>query len=298
MQGKGKAPQRPPLEPGRKTPRRIQWLDEETNGQDRTRSPVHILDPSGQDPEAFNALRDALQKHRDTTHTATPLSKIHYYSPRSAPKDVVEDYDPNAFSSDDGEDDQDASSTAEASGTSSPTPLTAFTLSEAELPEDVDSGWPRKHDSHHYAKRQAKMIVRTHTQRLAKGQPIHHHRMSSAHHHRQSRLAESYQPIDDEDPYSTLEKDDRDLEGDDIAGDSSKGILSTLLGLYEAPSGTDTPGYVSSFASSTRGSPSSDNGSGYFGPEASDGQRGKPSFSSHPQTSGSPAIRRCPWTVR
>jgi hypothetical protein len=220
-------------------------------------------------------LRDALEKHRDSTLAATPLSKIHYYSPRSAPKNVVEDYDPNAFSSDDGEDDLNASSTAEVSGTSSPTPLAAFSLSEAELPEDVDSGWPRKHDSHYYAKRQAKMIVRTHTQRLARGEPIHHHRMSSANHHRQSRLAESYQPID-EDPYAPFEKDVRDLEDDEVAGDSGKGILSTLLGLYEPPSGMETPSYVSSVASSTRESPSSDGGSGYFGPETSDGQRGKP----------------------
>jgi hypothetical protein len=70
MLGKGKTPQRTAIEPGRKTPRRIQWLDEDANGQDRTGSPVHILDPSGEDVRTKYSFFTAL----DETHVPPTFS--------------------------------------------------------------------------------------------------------------------------------------------------------------------------------------------------------------------------------
>ncbi|KAJ7482684.1 hypothetical protein FB451DRAFT_1029898 [Mycena latifolia] len=64
---------------GVKTPRKVQWMD--THDEEST----HALDEHGNDPNAFQTLTTALERHRSTTPVPpapAPAPRIHYFPPR------------------------------------------------------------------------------------------------------------------------------------------------------------------------------------------------------------------------
>ncbi|KAK0494937.1 DUF1212-domain-containing protein [Armillaria luteobubalina] len=63
---------------GQKTPRKVQWVDH-NNGE------AHALDEHGLDPDAFEHLTHALERHRSESRAEDrppPVPRIHYFPPR------------------------------------------------------------------------------------------------------------------------------------------------------------------------------------------------------------------------
>ncbi|KAJ7687848.1 hypothetical protein B0H17DRAFT_939029, partial [Mycena rosella] len=67
-----------------KTPRKVQWLDTHDEGPEES---THALDEHGIDPNAFETLTTALERHRSTTPVppaAATTPRIHYFPPLPA----------------------------------------------------------------------------------------------------------------------------------------------------------------------------------------------------------------------
>ncbi|KAJ6550865.1 hypothetical protein DFH09DRAFT_925648 [Mycena vulgaris] len=64
---------------GVKTPRKVQWMDTHQEGPEDS---THALDEHGIDPNAFETLTTALERHRSTTPVPPAAPRIHYFPPR------------------------------------------------------------------------------------------------------------------------------------------------------------------------------------------------------------------------
>ncbi|EAU83585.2 pheromone-regulated membrane protein Prm10 [Coprinopsis cinerea okayama7 len=246
---------------GTRTPRRIRWLDERR----RSNSAAHVLDPAGQDPESFNALVDALEKHRRETpkpSAATPLtSKVHYYSSRSPADGLGEsfsDFDKDDFEEEEEGDEEDE----DLDGLSSMTHLNraptlpahyASSSPPSPMPDPGEAGPSNKESSKWYSRKKAKRMVQLHARRMW---PRATSRKSRKGHHRR----EGSHPLDLPTPGPSHDTDieqnrhrfryggdvDNEDEGDEEYG---SGILSTLLQLYGHPESDDESRFSSAFSS-------------------------------------------------
>lgn len=262
-----------------KTPRKIQWLNE--GGRQQSEDSIvnrPSLDPAGLDPHGFAELTDALEKHRRAMTpiaAPSPLSKVHYYPPLPSIKKPAKDGDVREESSSDSsgnrsgsEGDSDTDNDSESPEvtpplTTIPTPAEPVrrSIPNVPIPEEEDAGLPTAEDIKQLAERQAERIVKTHTRRLSKGHPILPQPALAA--QGKSRAREKRRDIDERAIGNGDKSDDlelRDLESKGVeeeAEGDGKGILSTLLKLYEPPGSGYASSYVSSAASSGRSSPTS-----------------------------------------
>lgn len=259
---------------GRKTPRKIQWLDE--NGRRPSEDTFHrVLDPSGEDPEAFNALADALEKHRQRsapTGGPSPLSKVHYYPQRPEIQDTtttdahISDYGPGSEDDSDRGSDSGVDTSASTPGRSprsSPPPLPARSMINAPVYKDEEAGLPMEHDLTWYAERQAERMVQALRRRIRRGERVQARREEAAAAVPHDNTSADVQlPMEELSPFphDPMGGEDRGvLEGrKENRQEGRHGILSTLLRLREPPSSDDTSSYVSSTTPSGRESPAKD----------------------------------------
>ncbi|KAG2360229.1 hypothetical protein BDR07DRAFT_1413072 [Suillus spraguei] len=149
--------------PGTRTPRRVQWASTDHVHEPEPANP-HALDEMAQDPNAFETLKDALERHR-ASRTHSPSAQV------MPPTPDVHTYPPST------------PSTMPTSPTSStpfiPTPYPCLTrrslidpLESAGLPlssrqPSGDSEIPADSRAEHLAVREAAGVVRAHTKRLS-----------------------------------------------------------------------------------------------------------------------------------
>ncbi|KAF4622432.1 hypothetical protein D9613_009458 [Agrocybe pediades] len=222
------SPSRPPggtsratgLSKGNRTPRKVQWPDEEVD-RSSTRS-AHMLDEHGLDNDNFKELTDALERHRK----GTPLKKVHYYPPQTPPS-----YSRNLPPTDDASFTQDEPETSQRNSRSFPTSFSEPSIISSRsssptlnapgqyISDDEDAGLPGTKDLKSYSFKKARQLVRAH---LHRGSEFWNSRSSLA----SPEEGHSRRATD-------LEKDKGRTTGDDdepvVEG---KGILSTLLNLY------------------------------------------------------------------
>ncbi|KAG1761415.1 hypothetical protein EDD22DRAFT_824506 [Suillus occidentalis] len=73
---------------GTRTPRRVQWASKDHVHEPEEPVNPHSLDEMAQDPNAFETLKDALERHRSTSRTHSPVIPptidVHTYPPSTA----------------------------------------------------------------------------------------------------------------------------------------------------------------------------------------------------------------------
>ncbi|KAJ7628480.1 hypothetical protein FB45DRAFT_794332 [Roridomyces roridus] len=222
----------PRAAPGTKTPRKVQWLDTHDETTEPEESSIHALDEHGNDPNAFETLTTALERHQATT----PVARVHYFAPRPGPidTDVPLESGPTTFSSE-GEDSRPPSPPHE------PVIVPGNYIEPGE-----NAGLPGPSDVDQSAHRAASKVVRAHTR---KGGMF---RMPFP---KRARKSKDKQRVDTEKTHDP-EDHSRPSSGDAEAylGGSGPlnpalggGVLSALLTLYneQGPgtrSGASTPG--------------------------------------------------------
>ncbi|KAF8151525.1 hypothetical protein B0H34DRAFT_664487 [Crassisporium funariophilum] len=252
--------------PGTRTPRKVQWLDDRSEGSAGTPLPAedgaaHVLDEQGLDTEGYTQLIDALERHR----RATPLSKIHYYPPQPTLSPYSDDErreltDANGRSEELGRQkhsDGIYSSSSYDSGASSRifwsssslarTPSPTHDVPENFIDEDEDSGLPGTKDLRKFSKRRAQNVVRSHL-RQGSFWPLNR---------RDPGPGRRMPPSDQTRRYSRKFNSSSGAGRSDIEDGAGTrpfqggGILSTLLNLYNTPE--DAPSEQSSRRSSPDG---------------------------------------------
>ncbi|TBU25246.1 hypothetical protein BD311DRAFT_780441 [Dichomitus squalens] len=200
---------------GNKTPRRVQWIFEE--GQ-ATTSP-RALDEHGLDPEAFETLTHALERHRSSSidggHITPPLSN--------------------------------RLSTAMSPGTSLPSSPTTEAPSlhnvpgEAFIDGNETAGLPGR-DIEQYSQAQAQKVLRAHKYNFFKSRGKHRHRRSES----QPDAREEYEDkgkksrrgfFRDRGTSSDVEKTAEARGATTPRTSQPTGVLSALLSMYEHTSG-------------------------------------------------------------
>ncbi|KAF8900860.1 hypothetical protein CPB84DRAFT_1847098 [Gymnopilus junonius] len=208
---------------GTRMPRKgkVQWghSDEpETSEFGRTH---HMLDEKGLDHERFRELTKALERHS----AATPLRKVHVYSPQSSSPASLEESSGSGLSS---RDDTDFFSSSNAA--TLPLPQTTHEVPENLIGEDEDGGLPGTKDLRRFSLKKAEDVVNARLHRKPGWLPSKS----------RSRRRQLVEPL----PQREVDVDDADLTGDitDVEGPEAgaafpgnRGILSTLLDLYQHP---------------------------------------------------------------
>ncbi|KAJ7058039.1 DUF1212-domain-containing protein [Mycena amicta] len=151
---------------GTKTPRKVQWLDTHTESPEEEQS-THALDEHANDPNAFQTLKAALERHTSTSGPPKPKPRIHYFPPRPAGLARIDTNQPIVLSSDREEHRQSEATTAttpsegESSLPHSPTRAVPGTY----IGPDEDAGLPGTADLEDYANRTAAKVVRAHNRK-------------------------------------------------------------------------------------------------------------------------------------
>ncbi|KAJ7760897.1 DUF1212-domain-containing protein [Mycena maculata] len=222
---------------GMKTPRKVQWLDttQEEEGS------IHALDEQGIDPNAFETLTTALERHQ-----ATPVTRIHYFPPRPGAAlppintdQPVESPSENHLSA--------ATLSSEGDASGPPSPVRAVPGNYIS-PEET-AGLPGNANLEDFSQRAASKVVRAHTQKGFFSGRLHLPKSKKKNAQKQKA------------PDGGM-KDDYDTraQGRSASGDAEQallgaapmnpalggGVLSALLTLYneqgDAGSGASTPG--------------------------------------------------------
>lgn len=237
-----------PIPPAR-TPRKIQWLDEngpEVDANSRgSREQTHLLDEQGLDPEGFKQLTEALEQHRDARLKTS--SKVHYYTPRT-PRSPASS-SPSGNASDD-EGSQDGQAPAPNSSLSqhsqkpniehSYPPKVSRNIYEEtpsqtpthDVPDNYidpfeDSGLPGTKDLHAYSQKRATKVVQGHL-RSIRGAP-------GAGPRKKKKMEDYFSPRDGSSAFSSpseLRDVEEGMPGDEIYTSSQGRILSSVLQLY------------------------------------------------------------------
>ncbi|KAJ6506708.1 hypothetical protein C8R45DRAFT_1050936 [Mycena sanguinolenta] len=134
---------------GSKTPRKVQWMDERPEGS------THALDELGADPNAFENLKTALERHQSASPSSGP--RIHYFPPRrgSTLPPINTDHAPEH---------RDQLSTASDGEPSAPPSPTREVPGNYISPHE-DAGLPGTSDLEGYSQRAASQVVRAHTRK-------------------------------------------------------------------------------------------------------------------------------------
>ncbi|PPQ97452.1 hypothetical protein CVT26_002800 [Gymnopilus dilepis] len=203
---------------GTRTPRKVQWghTDAETIAlQRRSR---HMLDERGLDPEGFKELTEALERHR----AGTPLRKVHVYSPQGSSVESPEEVEGVTES---GVGSRDGASLFSPSNTSTLTlPQPTHDVPENLIGEDEDAGLPGTKDLRRFSLKKAEDVVQAHLHRKPGFLRPKLNVLPRVPEQRQQRVSER------------REASDADVEsGPEAAAYQGRGILSTLLNLYQHP---------------------------------------------------------------
>ncbi|KAJ7101471.1 hypothetical protein B0H15DRAFT_816210 [Mycena belliarum] len=139
---------------GSRTPRRVQWMDTHEEGPEDS---THALDEHGIDPNAFETLKTALERH--SSNTAAP--RVHYFPPR-APEAALPRI--NTKVSPLAEHNVHSATTTVSSASLPPSPTAAHTVPGAYIGPEEDAGLPGAADDESAA-RAAGRVVRAHTRK-------------------------------------------------------------------------------------------------------------------------------------
>ncbi|KAJ7605375.1 hypothetical protein DFH06DRAFT_258887 [Mycena polygramma] len=215
---------------GSKTPHKVvQWMDTHEEGpEDSTRA----LDEHGRDPNAFETLTTALERHQSGT-PSTP--RIHYFPPQrpvGLPR-ISTNYPPSHLS---------AATTASSDGEHSAPPSPTHAVPGNYIGPQERAGLPGTSDLEDYSRRAATKVVRAHTRKGFFGGRLNVRKQKAR---------------ADDDDYAPVHHGHRRAENDDVEQALSEGapmmnpalggggVLSALLTLYndaEPGSLASTPG--------------------------------------------------------
>ncbi|KAJ7127890.1 hypothetical protein C8R44DRAFT_830322 [Mycena epipterygia] len=218
-----------------KTPRKVQWMDTHEEGPEDS---THALDERGIDPNAFETLTTALERHQSTT----PVPRIHYFPPRPPALPRINTNQPVIPPSEYSAHNHSAATTSSEGGPSAPGSPTHAVPGNYISPEE-DAGLPGTRDVEDDSHRAASKVVRAHTrkgffsgfgvrrQNLQKQNGPHDSTKEYARVHSRSGSADVEQDLRSAGPMNPA-----------LGG----GVLSALLTLYNDQSGTgsaaSTPG--------------------------------------------------------
>ncbi|KAJ7214244.1 hypothetical protein B0H12DRAFT_367563 [Mycena haematopus] len=187
---------------GSKTPRKVQWMDTREGGS------THALDEHGADPNAFENLTTALERHK----SASPEPRIHYFPPRTIPP-INTGHSPST------------------------PPSPTHQVPGNYISPHEDAGLPGTSDLEDYSRRAASQVVRAHTR---KG-------FFSGFGAKRAKKQKARDRNGDNHEYKPANDVEQDLLGAAPLNPAlGGGMLSTLLTLYndgaETNSGASTPG--------------------------------------------------------
>ncbi|KAJ7440306.1 hypothetical protein B0H11DRAFT_545821 [Mycena galericulata] len=139
----------PPAASGIKTPRKVQWLETHKEGE---YSP-HALDEHGNDPNAFETLKTALERHQ----AAPPVARVHYFPPRPAGMPRINTDQPLELPS--------APTTVSSDGDASGPPSPTRSVPGNYIGPHEQAGLPGTTNLEDYSHRTASKVVRAHTRK-------------------------------------------------------------------------------------------------------------------------------------
>ncbi|KAJ6455277.1 hypothetical protein C8R47DRAFT_1228304 [Mycena vitilis] len=210
---------------GSKTPRKVvQWMDTHEEGPEDS---THALDEHGRDPNAFETLTTALERHQSGT-PSTP--RIHYFPPQrpaGLPR-ISTNYPPSHLS---------AATTASSDGEHSAPPSPTHAVPGNYIGPQERAGLPGTSDLEDYSRRAATKVVRAHTRKGFFGGRLNLRKQKSA---RADDYFPAHHRADNDDVEQALS------EGAPMnPALGGGGVLSALLTLYndaEPGSLASTPG--------------------------------------------------------
>ncbi|KIM73743.1 hypothetical protein PILCRDRAFT_99247 [Piloderma croceum F 1598] len=219
--------------PGVKTPRKVQWA---TDGGADPSTSTHALDEHGLDPDAFETLTVALERHRSSTsHRGRPeppnisIPALPYpLANRHISTGSLSASIPGTATTD-----SSAATSTSNSRSASPTHLVP---GENHINSNEHDGLPGTTDLERYSRHQAKNVVRAHTRKKGSWVPgwLTHQKRDSA--SKKQKQARARVPTDSD----TDGEKDRESDVEAVAADSTStghrmggGVLSALLTLYD-----------------------------------------------------------------
>ncbi|KAJ7629176.1 DUF1212-domain-containing protein [Mycena polygramma] len=215
---------------GSKTPRKVvQWMDTHEEGPEDS---THALDEHGRDPNAFETLTTALERHQSGT-PSTP--RIHYFPPQrpaGLPR-ISTNYPPSHLS---------AATTASSDGEHSAPPSPTHAVPGNYIGPQERAGLPGTSDLEDYSRRAATKVVRAHTRKgLFHGLNLNLNRRKRADDNDDYAAGHHHWRADNDDVEQAL------AEGAPMMNPAlgGGGVLSALLTLYndaEPGSLASTPG--------------------------------------------------------
>jgi hypothetical protein len=224
---------------GKPAHRRVQWLDNIRRSSFRSDRSSHALDEHGLNPEAFQSLTQALERHRSVSpeiqeqplqsslpQQPEPLHVNTHATRHSRQPSAFSTSTSNTVSTD---------FTPDSSGNASPIDHVPNHM----IQEGERSGLPGTADLERFSQKRASQVVRSHTQKGRKGlSALRKNKRSKAHDMEASRLNDGNHTDTD------VEKSSFDSRGYEPTLPPGSGILSALLSLYDnryPHSGASTP---------------------------------------------------------
>ncbi|KAJ7843969.1 hypothetical protein B0H13DRAFT_131525 [Mycena leptocephala] len=219
---------------GSKTPRKVQWMDTHEEGPEDS---THALDEHGKDPNAFENLTTALERHQSTSPSAP---RIHYFPPRPATLSRINTHHPPILPSDQSEHGL-STATASSDGDPSVPPSPTHQVPGNYIGPNEDAGLPGTSDLEDYSRRAASKVVRSHTRKgfFSGRLNLRKHKARDG-----GKSNSDYAPVDNRAGSDDVEQN---LSNSGPMNPAlGGGVLSALLTLYndtgETNSGTSTPG--------------------------------------------------------
>ncbi|KAF7320954.1 hypothetical protein HMN09_00182100 [Mycena chlorophos] len=218
---------------GTKTPRKVQWLDvrARADGESGEES-MHELDEHGNDPNAFQNLTDALERH--SSGSPKPKPRIHYFPPRRPTQLANIDTRPIVLDEQNSHSAPTTATTSPSDNSRPPSPLRKK-VPGAFIDPHESAGLPGTGGAdlnEHSANRAAAKVVRAHTRKGFFGGFGHRSK------HGKEKAADdkkktSRKPADAEQSLDTVESANPRLA-------AGGGVLSALLSLYNDQTATNS----------------------------------------------------------
>ncbi|TFK38574.1 hypothetical protein BDQ12DRAFT_712934 [Crucibulum laeve] len=236
---------------GGRTTRKVQWLDDRIEaGTEAGENPTHLLDEYGLDMDAFERLTESLERHKKRT----PLTQVHYYPPQPdaessiSPQDEYQDMDAGPQS----EPESTYSSGPSTAGTfdsslmSTRAPSPTYEVPNNYIDPEEREGLPGTKDLRTFSRKKAAKFVEAHLRaRSAKGMVMRDKRTSRRRGTSNKRADE--QGTSHGDSYE-MDEYRIDIESNTTPTPEGRGLLSTILDLYDHPEAasseilTESPG--------------------------------------------------------
>lgn len=251
-EGDGRPPGGTARNAGTKTPRKVQWLDENTpSAPGRATDSTHALDEHGLDPSAFETLTDALERHQSLSQVPKqnnilqeqptgppPGPRVHYFPPRpqslqiaTEPTPYQRDHAPRDYAAPSGHSHTLSNATTATTTTldsdispSEPVLSPVHDVPNAYIDPNESAGLPGTGALDDYSKAQASRVVRAHTSRHMGGFFFGTSKKKEARSKSPARPAKKNEPVRD------VERD-ADIK---LPKRFNGGVLSALLSLHDA----------------------------------------------------------------